>query len=234
MKCRKCGAELKPGAKYCGKCATPVTGLPKMEDVMKHFSGVNRMSQGIALGTEERVVKQYQIGRYTLRQGSIDVVITNKRVIRYEDSLWFGLRNNRIDEVDIEAVYGMSTSMMRSISGLGITAAIIFALVAYFTMSGNMRYGVSSMGIGAISLVLSVLILVNSFRPTLLFYLHGAVGAPTLHTVVNARGRLFGKNDTSIVFQFKPTTETTEMLKEIGAVIHDLKTYGDAAIEKWS
>lgn len=234
MKCGKCGAELKPGAKFCGKCAAPVTEGASKEGILRRFSGVNRMPQGIALGTDEQMVKQYQIGRYTLKQGSIDVIITNKRVIRYEESLWFGLRNNRIDEVDIEAVYGTSTTMLRSISVLGSISAFAFAMIAYFALSGSMRYGITSIGIGSISLFLAVLVLVNSFRPTLLFYLHGAVGAPTLHTVVNARGRLFGKNDTSIVFQFKPTTETTEMLKEIGAVIHDLKTYGDAAIEKWT
>ena len=87
--------------------------------------------------------------------------------------------------------------------------------------------------IGIVSIVLALLVIALSLRPTLYFCLHGGVGGPALETVVNARGRIFGRNNDSVMFQFRPTPETSDMLKEIGACIYDVKTLGDAAIEKW-
>ena len=244
MKCAKCGAEIIPGAKFCGKCgwvvreSDPPRPSPERRKTSK---GVNRMPQGIALGDGERIVKQYGIGRYTFRQGSIDVIVTNKRVIRYEESNWMGMQNNQIDEINIDAVHGTSTTMVRSISIIGAICALFFIIVgiAFISMnSGNSyRYYSSDLRgiiIGVIGICIGVFIFAKSCRPTLLFSLHGAIGGAALQTVVNNRGRLFGRNDTSVVFQFKPTSETTVMLKEIGACVYDLKTLGDAAIEKWS
>ena len=163
MRCSNCGAELKPGAKFCGKCghilsespsggytggssggytgessggytggssgsytggflggytggssgsytggssgpATEPKPGPRRSTVID--TAVNRMPQGIALGVGEQIVKQYKVGRYTFRQGSIEVIVTNKRVIRYEESSLFGMQNNQIDEINIDAVHG--------------------------------------------------------------------------------------------------------------------------------
>ena len=220
----------------------PVAPTPLAPPELKRPGGtwkaVNRMPQGIALGVDEQVVKQYRIGRYTLRQGSIDVVVTNKRVIRYEESSWFGMRTNRIDEINIDAVHGTSCTMARSISAIGLVSSLALLMlgVLTLTMSGNgyRYYSVFNSGVFGWLLILgAVVIIVNSLRPTLRFCLHGAVGGPALETEVNVAGRIFGRNYASLVFQFKPTPETTEMLKEIGAVIYDLKTLGDKAMEKW-
>ena len=256
MRCPNCGAEVKPGSKFCGKCgnimpetsAPPAPARPSRPEEPRGFasrvfdSRVNRMPQGIALGTDERIVKEYRIGRYTFRQGAIDVIVTNKRVIRYEESKWFGLQNNQIDEINLDAVHGVSVSMMRSISILGLLFAAAFFVIGISgigAMSSMGRYGYSPMGgmswlIPVIGFGLCALILLNSFKPSLIFHLHGAIGAPALNTFVNLRGRLFGQNNAGTVFQFKPTPETTVMLKELGACIYDLKTLGDAAIEKWT
>ena len=253
MRCPKCGAELSPSAKFCGKCGTilsessgysssgPTPPTPKPSKSPFVPSGVNRMPQGIALGVGERIVKQYKIGRYTFRQGSVNVIVTNKRVIRYEESIWLGLKNNQIDEINIDAVHGVSISMMRSISVLGTIFAIIFIIIGITGLASLNSYGrygsspVSQQLLPVVGFGAAILILMNSFKPSLIFYLHGAIGGEALSTCVNLRGRFFGKNATggSAIFQFKPTPETTEMLKEIGACVYDLKTLGDSAISKW-
>lgn len=238
MRCAKCGFELKAGAKFCGKCGEIVrpaeTPRPAPGPDRRPVStGVNRMPQGIALGVDEQIVKKYNIGRYTFRQGSIDVIVTNKRVIRYEESKWMGMQNNHIDEINIDAVHGISTHMVRSISILGLIASLVLisngAIMAFATRS----HYINMQALGVIALLIGVFILFKSFRPTLQFSVRGTVGGPALMTDVNMRGRIFGRNDTSVVFQFKPTPETTVMLKEIGACVYDLKTLGDAAIAKW-
>ena len=184
------------------------------------------MPQGIALGVDERIVKQYRIGRYTFRKGSIDVIVTNKRVIRYEESSWLGMQNNQIDEINIDAVHGIKTKMHRSISILGIIASLILLSVGLAFLR-NLFY------ISLPSWALMILVIIFSLKPTLVFSVLGSVGHDALRTEVNTRGRFMRNDNASIIFQFKPTAETTVMLKEIGACIYDLKTLGDRAIEKW-
>ena len=87
---------------------------------------------------------------------------------------------------------------------------------------------------GFIALGITALVVISSLKPTMEFGLLGAVGGPALGTSVNKRGRIMRNDGNSVIFQFKPTAETTVMLKEIGACIYDLKTLGDAAIEKWN
>ena len=254
MQCPKCGNVLKPGAKFCGVCGTSAPAAPAAPETTGKEpitragirvvpAGINKMPQGIALGDGEEVVRQYKIGQYTFRAGTIDVVITNKRVIRYEQSVWFGMQNNQIDEVNIDAVHGVSVTMKRSISILGAAIALFFLLGGIIGLAslgqssrggfGGNFFGIPSFLIGLVELVAGVIIALNSFRPSLYFYLHGAIGNQALETLVNSRGRLFGRNNVGAIFQFKPTAETTVMLREIGACIYDLKTMGDAAKAKW-
>ena len=262
--CRMYGKELPAGAKFCGVCGqivgsdssygggsagwggrpAPAPGpAPAPAPAPKPASGgwgggVNRMPEGIALGTDERIVKQYKIGRYTFRKGTIEVIVTNKRVIRYEESIWLGMQNNSIDEIFIDSVHGIKTWMSRSISILGLIFAVILFIVGMISLFGNLGFGRGTSGIqiliGLIALGLTALIVISSLKPSMVFAVLGSVGNDALRTKVNIRGRLFRNDDSSVIFQFKPTPETTVMLKEIGACIYDIKTLGDAAISKWS
>ena len=271
MRCMRCGAELRPDAKFCGVCGqvlggadngggyhqqtapqAPVSGgysqggYQSGAGYMPGYSNtgsypvprptrkeVNRMPDGVALGSDERIVRQYQIGRYTLRQGAIEVIVTNKRVIRFEQSSLFGLRNARIDEINIDSVHGASTDMRRSFNPivLGI-AAILIIVGLIMTITALSQRDSPLIPLGAIAL--GVIILLITLKPTLVFSLHASVGNPVLNTTVNDKGRFlrFGSG-TNAVFQFRPTEETTVMLMEIGALIYDLKTLGDAAISRW-
>ncbi len=227
MVCKKCGAQLETGAKFCGECGTNVDVFPDMNN--------GSLSNGITAGIDEKIVKKYTIGRYTNRDGEINVIITNKRVIRIEDSKWMGMQNCQIDEINIDAVHGTSTHILRSASIIGIVIAAVLALWSLSSFSNSYGFlGLSGVPLGIILAVAAFIILTKSFKPTLVFCLHGAIGGPALLTEVNQRGKIFGRNDISAFFQFQPTDETFVMLKEIGACIYDLKTMGDAAISKWS
>ena len=247
MKCANCGRELAPGARFCGICGQVVKEetkhVPSYPPKKPPMSlAVNRMPQGIALGIDERIVKQYRIGRYSFRKGSIEVIVTNKRVIRYEESNWLGMQNNSIDEINIDAVHGVITHMRRSISVIGLIASLILIIAGIFCLSSNgPGFGYGSYGppvymvvIGIAALGIAALILIKSLKPSLIFGLLGSVGNKALDTEVNLRGRIIRNDSSSVIFQFKPTPETVDMLKEIGACIYDLKTLGDKAIEKWS
>ena len=299
MRCMRCGAELRPDAKFCGVCGQVLGGgssgsggysqntgnyqpqgsypqdtgnyqpqgsyqntgnYPPADDGYGSGSGgifgnlrnqaggylanrakewaiqeaqkasrANRMPQGVALGSDERIVKNYRIGRYSFKQGAIDVIVTNKRVIRFEDSSLFGMKNNRIDEINIDAVHGVSTDMKRALSPFGFIISLILFIVAI----GALVAGLSALTfIGALALCALALFL--SLRPKLEFKIHGSVGGDALMNRVNSRALAIRSAGVGAVFQFKPTPETTVMLKEIGALLYDLKTLGDAAISRWT
>lgn len=235
VRCPKCGREYTVKPKFCGTCGTMFE--EERSEPGPRLSP-NRMPEGIGLGIGEEIVKRYKIGRYTLRQGEVSVIVTNKRVIRYEESNWLGMQTNRIDEINIDAVHGTSCTVARSISILGLVVSVVLFLYGFTALSGFSGRGyytgdarIAALGIA--SIVAAIIIIINSFKPTLHFQLHGAVGSPVLQTDINMFGRIFGRNYSSVVFQFKPTAETTVMLKEIGACIYDLKVLGDKAIDKW-
>lgn len=299
MRCMRCGAELRPDAKFCGVCgqvlgqgmgsqatgsqpavgqpysqqtgSQPMVGQTYGQQTGRHQMGgqsmggypqngtvsilkdaiktagrnaiervrdENRMQGGLIFGSDEQIIRHYQIGRYTLRKGTIELIVTNKRVIRYEESSLFGMRNNFLDEVDIQSIQGVSAMMRRSVSILGLTiglAFLIFGLVTLFNKDPYSRGGLFGLGIlpSLAALLIALIILVKSFKPTLAFYVRGGGEGTGLETVVNARGRIFGRHNIGVVFQFKPTAEVAPMLKEIGALIYDIRTLGDAGIARW-
>jgi hypothetical protein len=277
----RCGAELRPDAKFCGVCGQvmggqqmgsqntgsqptagqsyggqqmggqPYSGQPyggqQMGDGYQPINmamlknavktagraavarEANRIQGGVIFSVDERIVRHYQIGRYFMRKGSIELIVTNKRVIRFEESTLFGMRNNMMDEIDIQSITGVSASMRRSASILGLTAGLILLLVG---IVGLTKLRDVNPLIPLAALLLSFIILFLSFKPSLMFYVHGG-GGRALTTVVNSRGRIFGIHNIGTVFQFRPTPEVTDMLKEIGALIYDIRTLGDKGIERW-
>lgn len=263
--CPKCHSETKPGAKFCGVCgeiltapaasyaaapaytpapaapAAPVAAAAKaVSSWASSYAEENRrrnqMPQGIDLGVGEVVVKQYRVGRYTFRKGYIDVVITNKRVIRYEDSTFLGLQTNRIDELYLTAINGITCWWSRTISVIGLMFALAFILggLGLIISGANAYYGPEAGPIigGLVGIALGVLVLIKSFKPTVIFYVQGAHTSPAVVTAVNVFGRII-RDGQGAIFQFKPTAETAVMLKEVGACVYDLKTMGDEAISKW-
>ena len=288
MRCMRCGAELRPDAKFCGVCgqvmggqqmgsqntgSQPIAGqsyggqqmggqtyggqtyggqpyggqpmgdgyqpnsMAMLKNAVKtagraainRAREANRIQGGVIFSVDEKIVRHYQIGRYFLRKGSIELIVTNKRVIRFEESSLFGMRNNMMDEIDIQSITGVTASMQRSASILGLTAGLVFLIVGIAGFA-NLR-DIHPLIPPAV-LLLSFIILFLSFKPSLIFYVHGG-GGRALTTVVNMRGRLFGIHNAGIVFQFRPTPEVTDMLKEIGALIYDIRTLGDKGIERW-
>ena len=296
MRCMRCGAELRPDAKFCGVCgqvmggqqtgaqpmmggqpmgqptgrqsrvhsmggqqtgAQPMMGgsmmggqsmgggYPPQDSTMSILTNAiktagrsayerakeaNKMQGGLIFGVDEKIIRHYQIGRYTLRKGAIEMIVTNKRVIRFEESSLFGMRNNIVDEIDIQSIHGVGASMRRSVSILGLSIGLplfIVGIVGIFNMKNvNPLIMAAAILVGAIILFLSL-------KPSLNFYVYGG-GGKSLETIVNNRGRLFGRHNIGVFFQFKPTPEVTPMLKEIGALIYDIRTLGDNAIERWS
>ena len=230
MKCPKCGNELVPGAKFCGKCGTTVVTKTITPSLI-------RMPNGIALGEGEQIVKQYRIGRYTLRRGEVIVTVTNKRVIRYELSSFLGLQNNVIEDVNIDVVNGTTTEVKRSLSILGLSVATVLLVLGILMIVwsfGSIRFSPLLFIGGFVSLGITGISVFKSIQPTMYFTLQTALGSRTLETSVNDRGRFMRFGKTGAIFQFKPTPETVIMLQEIGAMIYDLKTLGDTAIEKWN
>lgn len=219
------------------------------------FFGTMRTPEGIAMGTGEKLVKQYKVAKFILfRRGTIDIIVTNKRVIRYEQSTMFGLKNVDIQEMNIDSVHGVTAKVKRSVSLSGILLSLFLAIVGIIAMvslagSGDSGYssyyGYSSYnplggllnGFHIIMMLIgfigSAWIVLRMLLPVVHFHVLGAIGHGALPTSVSLLGRYAWVNTSGLLFQFKPTAESLAMLKEIGACIYDLKTLGDSAIDKW-
>lgn len=109
------------------------------------------------------------------------------------------------------------------LGGLGL---IISGASAYYGPEAGPIIG------GLVGIALGVLVLIKSFKPTVIFYVQGAHTSPAVVTAVNVFGRII-RDGQGAIFQFEPTAETAVMLKEVGACVYDLKTMGDEAISKW-
>ncbi len=223
------------------------------------FFGTMRSPEGIALGTGERLVKQYKVAKYILlRRGTIDIIVTNKRIIRYEQSSMFGFKNIDIQEMNIDSVHGVTARVKRSVSIWAMLGALllliigIIALISLASSSGGGGYSDYYGGYGysyynplqgalngfhilmmLIGFTGSAIIVIRALLPTVHFHVLGAIGSGALGTTVSLLGRYGWVNTTGLLFQMKPTAETNAMIKEIGACIYDLKTLGDSAIDKW-
>ena len=226
------------------------------------FFGTMRSPEGIALGTGERMVKQYKVAKFILfKRGTIDIIITNKRIIRYEQSSVFGLKNIDIQEMNIDSTHGVTAKVKRAASFWGLLGAallLIIGIIALISLAsssdgGYGGYGGYGYGYGygsyfnplqallngfhiimmLFGFIGSAWIVLRSLLPTVHFHVLGAIGNGALGTTVSLLGFRGWVNTNAMMFQLKPTAETNVMIKEIGACIYDLKTLGDSAIDKW-
>lgn len=243
--------------RYCGKCGkllsectcdksrsapygTTVIGGARspMESPIRSGRKYTERFNGIALSNGERVIRIYNIGRMTpiLGKGDSYIVITNRRVISKVNTSYCGSTTNSIDELTIDTISGTKSYFTKGFTIwrilLGVIALVFFIIA--ISLGGN-RYGPST--IQTITSIVSALIVIwmalTCQKPSYLFNVYATTTSPALSLSVNMRGKLLNSNGNGLVFQFKPTKESIDMMNEIGACILDLKTNGDYAIENW-
>ena len=98
-------------------------------------------------------------------------------MIRYEESRWMGMQNNVIDEINIDAVHGVSTRMCRSISVIGLIASLVLLIVGLIALFGN-PFGYASPiqhTVGIVALLIMAIIIISSLKPSFVFSVSGSI-----------------------------------------------------------
>jgi hypothetical protein len=201
----------------------------------------NTTTDFISMSQNEIHVKTYHCTTLQRPSGEGYLTVTNKRVVFHGYGSSAGGKSKLVSEVPIEHVSGIS-----SYYGYGTRVNfIIFSIISlivsivffYLKFSSKSYDSPNDIYIIIAIIFLSIAGVLYFFSKktnyNLCIFSSGANGSPInigdggYGSKITGQGAIF-----AIVAE--PTEETEKMMNEIGAVILDLKTMGDHAIEKWS
>ncbi len=198
---------------------------------------------GLVLAEGEVFVRQYQCSYIQSFFHWISVLnckgyltITNQRVI-FQGK---GPTSRINSEVSIDSIGGFDSYCGRNISIWGILIGLLVTLAGFsnFTVTTVSWFGRYSSHseinlMGLLVMVIGILIILGSIQKSFLFKIFSSRGTGATITLGVGPLTSFG-NGALKTLKSAPTQDTDRMINELGAVIHDLQTMGDAAIEKWS
>lgn len=189
-----------------------------------------QIDKHVTLAENEHVIKRYDalhmISPYKL---DISIALTNRRVLFYGDGIsWFGMGENKIvSDVNIDKVTGTDIFKGRTFSIVQLIIGVLIGLggLSYMLSSNNnnnmMSSGASSsnFGGGLFLLIIGIAIILFSFK--------------TVFSIVVKAEHIdpisIGIGGYSIT---KPGNDADVVLKEIGAMILNIKNSGDKFTEK--
>lgn len=189
-------------------------------------AGQSSFLGGVVLADGEKVVRQYLCSERIFPPAKGYLTVTNQRVLFQSNKTM-----SRIDqEVTLDSVSaldcycGWNVNVFWTIIGVWM---VISALGELFMYGGFMA------GMLIFGLLLGVLILFLAIRKTFILHIYSskAIGIPI--SAGCGPKSLFG-NGAIYSLKGRPTYDTDRMINELGALVHDLQTQGDAALSKWS
>lgn len=217
MECKKCNTPLKQNTKFCQGCGTKVEQDLSSSNSKKIFE----LSKG------ETEVKTYYCTTLEDPFAQGYICVTNKRVIYYA----FGESSKRFNELYIDKISGIN-----SYYGMGrvtqyLKNAITGVLAAIFFKTVLSDISILMWG----SLLVSGFYIYKYFFDKSIIYYFDILSEASNSSGISIG--LFGGNITgqgaAISTKAIPTQQTHVMMKELGAMILDLKNLGDHAVEMW-
>lgn len=172
----------------------------------------------------EKVVRKYHCSNIKRPRCEGYLTVTNKRIV-FEGKA----AGSRIaKEVAIDSVSGLDSYYGRNISVLGIIFGVIFCIAGIVLMTGHMNKLIPLLAI-----VLGAIIIYFSIKPCFFLNIFSSKATSAPISLGGGPKTMVG-NGALYTLVSLPTSETDRMLNELGAIITDLQTLGDHAIEKWS
>ena len=88
MNCSKCGAPLKPGAKFCVKCGTKVSGnIPEATQPQNQPTDIQQGNKNEKENQKEDLIVTNQRIHWNITPGQVARVITEQEMATYKDRL---------------------------------------------------------------------------------------------------------------------------------------------------
>lgn len=236
--CEECGSRIPDGADKCPACGASVAAEPaQTPDYSRQTADHGRQSapsyrpaaggrvDNLVLAENEQVVRQYQCSNVKQPRCVGYLTVTNKRVLFQGKAA-----TSRIaKEVVLDSVSGLDCYYGLNINPATLILGIILALGGLLMIMNDE----DMMLVGLLAIVLGVVLCVISFQKSffLSIFSSKANGSPIS---IGAGARSLMGNGALYSLISEPTADTDRMLNELGALIQDLQTLGDHAIEKWS
>lgn len=188
---------------------------------------------GLILAEGEKFIRQYQCSYIQSFFHWISILnckgyltITNQRVI-FQGK---GPVSRINTEISLNSVCGFDSYCGKNISIIGILFGIV---VIFMGLSMLTSYFNKEVFMGLFFILIGIFIIYCSIQKSFLFKIFSSRG--TSPTITLGVGPLTSFGNSALkTLKSAPTQDTDRMINELGAVIHDLQTMGDKAIEKWS
>lgn len=185
----------------------------------------------IKYSDDEKLIKTYCCSIMSCPYGKGYVLVTNKRVI------YTGItkKSRFVNEMSIKDVSGINTMYGKRIKLTRLLFGIMFTIIGISSIILSYKQSLQ-IGVEVFDYALNILFWIGTILSLtskkkcfkLAIYSSQAMGTPINVTTI--------KSDThNAMFSLsaEPTNETDKMMCELGALIHDIQTMGDNAIEKW-
>lgn len=236
--CEECGSRIPDGAAKCPACGASVSaGQPQAPVHDQQSNSYARQSapsyrpapggrvDNLVLAENEKIVRQYQCSNVKQPRCVGYLTVTNKRVLFQGKAA-----TSRIaKEVVLDSVSGLDCYYGLNVNSLTLLLGIILFLGSLFMIAGDG----DMMPVGLLGILLGVVLIALSFQKSffLSIFSSKANGSPIS---IGAGARSLAGNGALYSLVSAPTADTDRMLNELGALVQDLQTLGDHAIEKWS
>lgn len=229
------------GKKFCGKCGKPIgsctcdTGSSKRTTTRAPSTrGWRKKFNEFTLCNDEVVVKSYSVGKIKLfGTGGATLTVTNRRLVLRMSSRIMLNRFESIQETQIDGVTSVISSVNQGFKMSFIAFGIAALIASYFFFKGASLFNPQSL-IFAIGLgVIGIIALSLSRKPSYQLNILAGNNSSTIATSGNQKGIRKRVPGEGIVFTYYPTEEAYVMMNELGALVYDIKTKGDYAIDVW-
>lgn len=228
-------------AQNVAEAAQTVAGAA--QDAAKSYYGVDTVNKcrDVFLSNNEVVVKSYHCASVTRPKCDGYLTVTNKRVIFQGTG-----GNSRINQETyldgisgVDSYYGMDFQVLRAVIGAILTVVGIMFLFTGIEIRREFSYFISgSQGSGIIIIglvigVIGVLLFLSAFKHCFMMTISTSKKAGVGVSLGSSPSNMLG-NSALYTLVSRPTSDTDKMINELGALIMDLQTLGDLAIEKWN
>lgn len=248
IKCGKCQSICKDTDILCGNCGASKNefirgGESSKSQNMSLSKSQNNYNSKIKLSDNESIIKSYNAASMNgIFAAPVDgyITVTNKRVIfQSESNTSFYRSEVPIEDVSGTRIYngvGWDILSMVKCGILSIISLFFFniwlkSMDYYYTSSTANISAVIGLVVGAIAIYMGCRSYNQSYNISI--YSKGASSSP-----ISIGDHTFGFGLTgqgaACTITAVPSVDTKVMIEELGALILDIKTLGDHAIDKWS
>lgn len=233
--CEECGSRIPDGAAQCPACGAAVAqdSVPYSQQPAYGYTqpraAQTQTSTGflndLVLAENEQIVRQYQCSKVKRPKCSGYLTVTNKRILFQAKA-----STSRISkEVVLDSVSGLDCYYGLNVNVFGILLGVLFALCGLGLLFGT---GGALAFPGILVLVAAAVIIYFSLQKSFFLSVFSSKASGTPISL-GAGARTLVGNGALYALVSEPTADTDRMINELGALVQDLQTLGDHAIDKW-